>query len=1740
MHSIFVGKTLRIEKSIGRIGALAVALGVGVGLGTSLTCGIAHADGSDSTSAGADQTSKASSRGHGAGGASVGAGRRSSTHGGRRPADGTSGGSAAQTGDTVDTKRRHGRSISAAQPDESTMPAPTAERQQTDIEAGGGETVPAEAGRQRVVRSRTDQPAQPRIDMVVNVGDASPAPVATASVAAPSADQAIGSTLGSLSGTGLPGLGTGLRRGGDPVGAPTTLVLLAGAGREFGGRSRVRQAVASSVLSSQTGPDGPTPSVDSVAAKRLSALVTPRAAASPLESFIGTVGSLINTALTAINNAVSTALTAINTAVTTAVTAISNTITNLLTAIGVISKPNDAPSAVNDTVTTAEDSAVSVTAGTLLGNDSDPDGDTLTVTGVSSGAHGTAVLNGTTVTYTPTANFSGADSFTYTVSDGRGGTATATVAVTVTAVNDGPVAGNNTVTTAEDSAVSVTAGTLLGNDSDPDGDTLSVTGVSSGAHGTAVLNGTTVTYTPTANFSGVDSFTYTVSDGHGGTATATVAVTVTAVNDGPVAGNNTVTTAEDSAVSVTAGTLLGNDSDPDGDALAVTGVSSGAHGSAVLNGTTVTYTPTANFNGADSFTYTVSDGHGGTATATVAVTVTAVNDAPVAGSNSVSTVEGTPVSVSTTTLLGNDSDVDGDTLSVTGISQPGHGSAVLDGGTLTYTPDADFHGVDSLTYTVSDGHGGTATGTVSVTVTSVNDAPIAGGDAVTTAEDTAVSISTVTLLGNDSDKDGDTLSVTGISQPGHGSAVLDGGTLTYTPDADFHGVDSLTYTVSDGHGGTVTGTVSVTITPVNDAPTAVNDSASTAPNTAVTIDVLGNDTDVDGDPLSVTVAGTAAHGTVAVNEDGTITYTPNENYTGTDSFTYTISDGTTGNSAAVTVKVAVPTQSSLTLASFDQPQIQITASGGVYVVGKAFVEIGDTGMGYDRFVVGRLGEDGMITPVIDLDNIGWPYLADVTVGPDGRVYVLDNGWSGADGTLTVYDTYGTPHVILDDGELGSVDIGTDLSGDAVHMAVGNDGKIYLTAWAGFGEDAIPSALTVLNPDGSVAVAPVDLGFRFSDAKDLVVGADGHAYILGVDPNSSTYTVVVVGSSGSVDKRISLANLPGSSIAVGADGTVYVASNDGVFTVNASGPFGVLNGIPSDGTDIEAIAMGTQGLYVLKDNALSVVDPGSIKVQTVLDSVDDFKYIVGLTVGPDGARYVAGVVDTFLGVTRIAKVDVDGTVSDLGPVALNGFGSFDAGSDGLIYTAGPGGITVINTVTGSRAIITVRSGGASHVAVSQDGAVYFTGYHYDPDSGTVVGYLSAIDSDGNVVLPPVNLGDQTSHEVTGLAVGSDGRIYLTSYVSDTRSAEMTILQSNGTVESTVPLGSGGSTGLAVGADGTAYVINNGRVIAVDSSGPIGTVRFGSGLASVPTMITVGNDGLLYVAVNDYTQATVTSSISVLDPTDLVEDGTSNGLSEFVGLYGIAVDSGGQKYVLGYNYDSSGSTHSKLVVVSADGTSVTQLADLGPGSGAVDVEIGADGRLMVTDVALGTVTAYDPVNGYAPQLIRSIAGAAGLALGNGRIYVSSVITNTDAPQSGKLTILNGDGSLMTTVDLGGAALGASVGPDGRVYVVTASSDSGTSIDGALLIFSSGGVLQKTIALPNRASYNVTVGPNGTAYIADVTGHVVAVGQDGRVSDLAAVAFPVGLDIGPDGKLYVTSAVDTTGQGPSITVIDTATNL
>ena len=241
----------------------------------------------------------------------------------------------------------------------------------------------------------------------------------------------------------------------------------------------------------------------------------------------------------------------------------------------------------------------------VLANDSDPNGDPLTVTNSTNGAHGTVACTAAgACTYTPDANFNGSDSFTYTVSDGTD-TDTATVNVTVTPVNDAPQALDDVITT--EAGVAGLAN-VLANDSDPDGDTLTIQSFTQGANGTVECAGTDCTYTPDPGFSGSDSFTYTVSDGHGGTDTATVDVTV--AGGGP---NSPPEAADDEATRVAAPVdipVLANDVDPDDDPLEVTGVTAPAHGTAVISADhqSVTYQATDSFALTDSFTYTVSDG----------------------------------------------------------------------------------------------------------------------------------------------------------------------------------------------------------------------------------------------------------------------------------------------------------------------------------------------------------------------------------------------------------------------------------------------------------------------------------------------------------------------------------------------------------------------------------------------------------------------------------------------------------------------------------------------------------------------------------------------------------------------------------------------------------------------------------------------------------------------------------------------------------------------------------------------------------------------------------------------------------------------------------------------------------------------------------------------------------------------------------------------------------------------------
>lgn len=552
---------------------------------------------------------------------------------------------------------------------------------------------------------------------------------------------------------------------------------------------------------------------------------------------------------------------------------------------------NDPPVANDDAVTTAEDTLVSVFP---RANDSDPDGDTIWISTTSQGAHGQVGATATMFNYLSAANYNGTDTVTYTINDGSGLTATAVVTITITPVPDPPVAATDNVTTAEDTVVTISP---LGNDSDPDGDAFSILSVTTAFHGTVVNNGNgTVTYTPAANYNGTDQFDYTIQDATGRNATGRVNITLTAVNDPPDAVNDSVSVSEDGSTQVF---VKSNDTDPDGDLLSVQSVTQGTHGTVTMTNGLPFYVPTADYFGPDSFTYTLSDLRGGSDVATVTVTVNNVQDPPSASPDAATTPEDTPVDVS---VLANDSDPDGNPLTVFAVTAAAHGTVTFTATTVRYVPNANYFGPDTFTYSVNDGTGRSITGVaVSITVTPVNDPPSAGNDVGSVAEDGSVSISVLT---NDSDLDGDSLSVTAATQGANGTVSFSAGSVTYTPVANYNGSDSFTYAIGDGNGGSATATVSITVTAANDSPSAGNDSAATSEDAAVTIAVLANDTDVDGDSILIQSVTQSTRGVVGVNGNGTLTYTPNANVFGSDSFAYTIRD-TTGLTATATVSLSI-------------------------------------------------------------------------------------------------------------------------------------------------------------------------------------------------------------------------------------------------------------------------------------------------------------------------------------------------------------------------------------------------------------------------------------------------------------------------------------------------------------------------------------------------------------------------------------------------------------------------------------------------------------------------------------------------------------------------------------------------------------------------------------------------------------------------------------------------------------------
>jgi uncharacterized protein (TIGR03437 family) len=527
---------------------------------------------------------------------------------------------------------------------------------------------------------------------------------------------------------------------------------------------------------------------------------------------------------------------------------------------------NTAPVASGASVSTNEDTAlpISLTA-------TDIDGNPLTYTIVTAPTKGTVSAGtGSGRTYTPNTNATGADSFTFRANDGAANSNTATVNITINPVNDAPVAQNQAVSTAENTAKAITlAGT------DVEGSTLTYSIVTGPANGNLTGSGANRTYTPNAGFSGSNSFTFRVNDGTVNSNTATVSITVTDTpNNAPTATGAAVSTNEDTALPI-ALTAADQDGDPLTYAIVTPptkGTVSGGTGSAR------TYTPNADASGSDSFTFRANDGAANSNTATVNITINPVNDAPVAQNQAVSTPQNTAKQF---TMAG--SDVEGSPLTYMTTGGPSHGSMTGTGATRTYTPTSGYTGPDSVTFKVNDGSLDSNVATVSITVTqAANNAPSASGGSVSTNEDTPKAIPLTAT-----DQDGNTLTYVITDPPDKGTLSGSGANRNYTPNANANGPDSFTFKVNDGTVDSNIATVNITINSLNDPPTAQNLSASAQKNKALALKLVGND--VDGDPLTYAVLTQPQQGGL-VGTPPSLTYTSTNGYTGVDSFKFRVAD----------------------------------------------------------------------------------------------------------------------------------------------------------------------------------------------------------------------------------------------------------------------------------------------------------------------------------------------------------------------------------------------------------------------------------------------------------------------------------------------------------------------------------------------------------------------------------------------------------------------------------------------------------------------------------------------------------------------------------------------------------------------------------------------------------------------------------------------------------------------------------
>ena len=499
---------------------------------------------------------------------------------------------------------------------------------------------------------------------------------------------------------------------------------------------------------------------------------------------------------------------------------------------------------VNDPPTPADDSGfeldqggtLEIAAAALLANDTDPDGDALTLTAAFSGPDLTVALADGVVTVTPSPLFFGTATFLYEVSDGRGETATAEVTVEAIPVTGAPTAGDDRLETVEDVPLFFSTAELLANDSDPEGDALTVARVFGAVGGSVtLLPSQTVLFEPARDRTETASFLYEIEDGNGGSAVGTVEIGIDPVDDAPFArdenyetpGYEALAGTEDIPLVIDAALLLDNDTDVEGSALSIASVGSAVNGEVAIDGLgRVVFTPAPGFWGEASFRYVAADGDGGVDDARVTLYFAPVSDAPpTAGDDAFTIPEDVTAVIPLAALLANDVDIDFDPLEITAVWAFSGSARAVDlgwdeNGDVVVAPKPNFNGRLDLRYTVTDNRNGEDTGAVVITVTPVNDLPVAAPDAATGSLGAPVVLRIADLLANDDDP-GDfdeaedaraQLSFVGAEAPSSGTVWVYGDEfVVFEPGATVSGPASVSYRIADGDGGEAVGVVSAEI-----------------------------------------------------------------------------------------------------------------------------------------------------------------------------------------------------------------------------------------------------------------------------------------------------------------------------------------------------------------------------------------------------------------------------------------------------------------------------------------------------------------------------------------------------------------------------------------------------------------------------------------------------------------------------------------------------------------------------------------------------------------------------------------------------------------------------------------------------------------------------------------------------------------------------------------------------------------